>query len=159
MDVQKVKVPYSELLLESFTHPMMYVLIFLGIIVSLLFTIINFNSSTKYKTLLSIVISTIILIVMILVFSFADSYEVMKGYNYEVNGQAKITKIENTDFAQHAHFVTNHKKYHIEIPKNQDVHKGDVIKIKTDDPYGVTILDNGRIQKDDLTKISFKYKN
>lgn len=158
MDIQKVDTTYGELFLHSFTDPMTYVIIFLFIIMGLLITIAIFNSSTKYKTLLYISISSIMLIFIIPFYTFIDNYSLIQGNNYKLNGQTKITKIENADFGQYAHFVTNHKKYHIEIPKNQDVHKGDEIKIKTDDPYGVNILNDGRIQKSDLTKISFKYK-
>lgn len=162
MDIQKVDTTYGELFLHSFTHPMTYVYFAIAILFILLLSILIFVSDsieTKYKKTLVVCISLVILSVCALWFPFFYSDGAECGHNYNVNGEAKITKVEKADFRQYAHFVSNHKRYNIEIPENQVVHKGDVIKIKTDDPYGVNIRNDGRIQKSDLTKISFKYKN
>ena len=143
-------------------------IIMLPVLIGLILMIIFYDfKSLKFtikpkdkRKLFYILPAALITIIILLIKPMVESANIVGNKNnYKINGEAEIIKINNTKHKKTAHFITNHKKYIIEIPKNQDVKKGDIIKIQTDNDYGVRVNHNGYIKADPLTDIDFKYKH
>lgn len=164
MNFEKVNTSYMDILFTEIIKPYLPLIIILPVLISLILIIIYYNFTTKLKNKRELFyIPSAVLIITIIVLLTGPIVE-SKGAagnknNYKINGEAEITKINNTEFKQTAEFITNHKKYIIEIPKNQDVKKGDIIKIKANNKYGVIVNYDGYINAENSTIIDFKYNH
>lgn len=169
MNFEKVNTSYMDVLFTEIIKPYFPLIIILPVLISLILIIIFYDfKSLKFTTKLKnkrklfyIPLAVLIITVIVLL-----SGPIVKSHgavgnknNYKINGEAEITKINNTGYRQIAYFITNHKKYSIDIPKNQDVKKGDIIKIKANNKYGVLINYDGYIKAENSTIINFKYNH
>lgn len=169
MNFEKVNTSYMDILFTEIIKPYLPLIIILPVLISLILIIIfydfkslKFTTKLKNKRKLFYIPLAVLIITVIVLLSgpiVKSNGAVGNKNNYKINGEAEITKINNTKYKQTAEFIANHKKYIIEIPKNQDVKKGDIIKIKANNKYGVLVNYDGYIKAKHSTIIDFKYNH
>lgn len=169
MNFEKINISYMDVLFTDIIKPYFPLIIILPVLISLIlimvfydFKSLKFTTKLKNKRKLLYIPSAVLIITVIVLLTgplIESKGAIDNKSNYKINGEAEITKINNTKYKQTAEFIANHKKYIIEIPKNQDVKKGDIIKIKANNKYGVIVNYDGYINAENSTIIDFKYNH